>query len=80
MKFEDWLKFDLRVGEIIGIGGGKIKIDLGDREFEKKINIDVKKGEKIIVGLQGNGCVIPLVGGNVLIAPEKNIDNGVRIG
>lgn len=73
MKFEDWMKFDLRIGKVL-----EGEIDLGNKKFKFNKKIDVKKGEKIVVGVIGDKVVVPLVGGSVII-PEKDIELGSRI-
>ena len=79
INFEDWMKFDLRVGEVIEINKKIFKINVGENILETKENLNVEMGEKIIVGIQGNKLIFPLVNNSVIV-PEKDIENGARIG
>jgi len=79
INFGDWMKFNLVVGEVIGTHADKIKIDIAGKSFEINKKLDVEIGNKIIVGLNGNNLIIPLVGSSVVV-PEKEIENGVRVG
>lgn len=74
IEFEEWLKCDLRVGKF-----EKGKIDLGKEKFELKQEIDANEGDEIVVGLMNGKIIIPLAG-NSIITPEKDIENGSRIG
>ena len=79
VTFEDWMKFDLRVGEVLEVEEGKIKVSVGEDMFEKEGKFNVEKGEKIVVGLQGKEMVVPLVNDSVIV-PESEIANGSRVG
>ena len=78
MKFEDWLKFDLRVGEVKKIKGDNIIINDGSKEHKTKVKFNLKKGDKIIIGVCKEGLVIPKVNDSV-ISPEKDIKVGARV-
>lgn len=78
MKFEDWIKFDFRVGEIVEIGEDKIKIDIGEEVLESNMKLDINVREKIVVGIQEDKLIIPLIGGSVIV-PESDIDNGSKV-
>ena len=73
MEFEDWLKFDLKIGKVLDK-----EIDLGKRKFKFDKKINAKKGDKIVVGVMKDKVVIPFVGGSV-ISPEKDIEIGSKI-
>jgi len=73
MKFDDWMKLDLIVGEV---KDGNVSI--GDKEFELKVDVDVKDGDKIAVGIMRDEIVVPLVDGSVII-PESDIEVGSKV-
>ncbi len=81
MNFEDWVKFDLRVGEVAesNKGAGKIKVNIGEKTFELDKIIDAEKGDKIIVGIDKDKLIIPLANNKVL-KPDADIEIGSRIG
>lgn len=78
LKFEDWLKYELRVGEIKFIKGKLIKIDIGNKILETNVKVNVEIGDKIIVGINGDNLVIPLAD-RIVISPEKDIELGSRV-
>ena len=47
IEFDEWMKFDLRVGEVKKIESDSILINLGDKEFSYKGVLKVKNGEKL---------------------------------
>ncbi|MFH1325831.1 MAG: hypothetical protein ABIH49_03645 [archaeon] len=79
ITFDEWLKFDLRVGEVAESNKDNLKINCCDKEFHVKLPISVKKGEKIVIGISGDKVVIPVIGGNIPLAPEKDIEVGSKI-
>jgi hypothetical protein len=79
IDFEDWIKFDLRFGEIKTVKNGLAKISLGNKEYSVKTSLNLQKGDKIVVGIQGGKLIILHVNNSVII-PEKEIENGSRIG
>lgn len=78
VKFEDWMKFDLRVGEILEVNEDSIKVNLGDKILVSNNKINVHQGEKIIVGLREDKLIIPLVGNSNLVS-DKDIELGSRV-
>ena len=77
IKFEGWQKLELRVGEVKSIGE-KIIISC-NKDFEIKLDLDVKKEDKIVMGILGDGLVIPVVKGNVPLIPEKGAQVGWKV-
>lgn len=109
VNFEDWMKLDLRVAEIISIeeieGADKlykITLDVGSEIGERTICAGLKEyyskeelqGKKIIYfsnlkprmmrGIESQGMLLAASTEDhskvVLISPEKEIENGTRIG
>ncbi|MGD9275822.1 MAG: hypothetical protein PVJ67_01470 [Candidatus Pacearchaeota archaeon] len=78
INFEDWMKVDLIVGEVVEIDEENIKVDVGEKVLELKQKINVKKGKKIIVGIKENNLVVPLVNDSV-ISPEKDVKVGMKV-
>ena len=78
ISFEDWIKFDLRIGEVLERKDDKLKILVGEKEFIINKNLKISVGDKIVVGLQGDKLILPLLDGSVLF-PEKDIENGTKI-
>lgn len=79
MNFEDWIKLDLRIGEIKTIKNRLAKINLGDKEYSIKTSLDLQKGDKIVVGIREGKLIVPNVNNSIII-PEKDIENGSRVG
>jgi len=109
VNFEDWVKLDLRIAEIVSVedieGADKlykIEIDVGPEIGKRTICAGLKKyyskdelqGKKIIYfsnlkprkmrGVESQGMLLAATTENhekvVLISPEKDIENGSRVG
>jgi len=78
VTFDDWMKFRLIVGEIIEISKKNVKIDIGGEIFKANKRGDLEKGDRIVVGIENNKLIIPLIEGSVII-PEKDIEPRCRI-
>lgn len=78
VKFEDWTKLKLLVGEIMDIVEGNIQINIGDRIMEYVRKINAEKGDKIVVGVTGDNLVVPLIKDSFIV-PEKDIEVGSRV-
>ena len=74
VKFDEWLKFDLRIGEV-----KNGKVDIGGREFELTQDVHVEEGDKIVVGVDGDKLVVLVVNSNVLIVPESDVKLGCKV-
>ncbi|MEK6926034.1 MAG: hypothetical protein AABW50_02030 [Nanoarchaeota archaeon] len=77
IKFEDWVKLDLRIGEVEKIN--PIVISCLGKGYEIELGLAVKKGDKIVVGLSGDNLVIPVVGEDVPLAPGKGAEAGMKV-
>jgi len=78
LKFEDWMKFKLVIGEVIGISKSNVRIDIGGEILKTNKKGNLEKGDKIIVCLQEENLIIPLTDGSVII-PEKDIGVGSKV-
>jgi len=78
IKFEDWVKFELRVGEIKKVGK-KVIINYNNRDFEAKLDLDVNKGDQIVVGISRDNLILPVVKDNITLVPEKQAEIGWKI-
>ncbi|HLC78735.1 MAG TPA: hypothetical protein VJH92_06435 [Candidatus Nanoarchaeia archaeon] len=78
IKFEDWVKLKLKVGEARK-NGDKIVIKLDGKSYEVNLDLDVKKGDKIVVGLNGDGLVIPVIEGRIPLDAGKDSKEGWRV-
>ncbi len=78
IQFEDWVKLKLKVGEVKKTGE-KIVITLDGKSYEVNLDLDVKKGDKIVVGFSGEGLVIPVVEERVPLDPGKDSKEGSRV-
>ncbi|MEK6918200.1 MAG: hypothetical protein AABW51_04595 [Nanoarchaeota archaeon] len=78
VKFSDWAKLELRVGEVVDTKGKTI-INCG-RNFTTGLKLNISKGDKIVIGLSNGGLIIPLLQSNIIIVPEKDIETGSRVG
>jgi len=78
LTFEDWVKFKLVVGEVIGISKSDVRIDIGGKILKTNKKGNLEKGDKIIVCVQEENLIIPLIDGSVII-PEKDIGVGAKI-
>ncbi len=79
MNFEDWMKFNLRVGEIVEVSEGKIKVNIGEKTLELNKSVNAAEGDKIIVGIDKDRLVIPLANNQVL-KTDEDIEVGSRVG
>jgi methionine--tRNA ligase beta chain len=78
-SIEDFVKVDLRIGEIKEIKKGKIIVSCNNKEFSVKLDSDVKKNEKIAVIIEGDRIIIPILNKNIPLIPEKDIEPGSKI-
>jgi len=79
MNIEDFIKIDFRIGEIEEVSKSEFKIRCNDRIFNTKTKLNVKKGEKLAVIIDGDKIVVPVVNGNIPLIPEKSVPNGSKI-
>ena len=78
ISIEEFQKIELKIG-IIQEVSNNIKINCNNKEYITGIKLDVKKGEKIVIGFLQKKLIIPVLEGNNPIVPEKDIENGARI-
>ena len=78
IQFEDWAKLKLKVG-IVKKVGESIVINDGTNDFEIKLDLNVKKGDKIVVGLNGDGLVVPVVNDRIPLDPGQDSKEGSRV-
>ena len=78
LTFEDWIKFKLVVGEVIGISKNDVRIDIGGEILKTNKKGNLEKGDKIIVCVQQENLIITLIDGSVII-PEKDIEVGAKV-
>lgn len=79
MEFDEFKKLDLRIGEVVDVGGDGVRINCGANDAFVKGKLDVSKGDKVVVGTCEDCVVVLVVGGEMPIVPEKDIGVGVRI-
>ena len=79
IKIEDFSKIDLRVGDVLENKGDSLKIKCSEKVFTAKLGLDIKKGEQIIVAVNGDKLVIPVINQNIPLSPEKKIDSGSKV-
>jgi len=79
IKIEEFWGIDFRVGEVKGVSNSNIKIKCNNKNFNVNLKLDVNKGEKIAVIIDGDKLIIPVVNGNVPLVPEKDIEAGSKI-
>ena len=80
IKFEDWMKVNLIVGEIVEIKKEIIKINCGDKIREtKNIDLSCKNGDKMIIGILNDRIIIPIINNKVHLIPEKSIEPGSSV-
>jgi len=78
IKFDDWAKLEMQVGEII-IDKSKKKIRIGEKLFDFNFNLALNSGDKIVVGLTKEGIILPVIDEKVLLSPESDIENGSKV-
>ncbi len=74
IEFDDFAKLNLVVGEM---KNGNIDID--GKKFELDIDLEISDGDKIVVGLLGDGIVIPFARDSFL-SVDSDIDSGSVVG
>lgn len=79
VKFKDWAKLELRVGEVKEIIKDRIIINCCNKDFEINLNLDVNKGDKIVIGINGDKVIVPVVNNGIPITPEKDAGVGWKI-
>jgi hypothetical protein len=79
IKFDEFNKVDLRVGEVAEVSKGSIKINCSGKSFITKMNLNVKKGEQIIIGFNAENLVVPIMGMDNPLIPEKKAGEGWKI-
>lgn len=78
IKYEEWIKLKLKVGEVKKTGE-KTVIALDGKSYEVNLDLEVRKGDKIVVGFSGEGLVIPVVDGRIPLDPGKDSKEGWRV-
>lgn len=79
IKIEEFWRIDFKIGEVKAIGKDSIQITCNKRDFIINLSLDVKKGEKIVVIIDGDKLIIPVVNGKIPLVPEKDIEVGSKI-
>jgi len=79
IKIEEFWGIDFRIGEVKVVSNSNIKIKCNNKNFNVNLKLDVNKGEKIAVIIDGDKLIIPVVNGNVPLVPEKDIEVGSKI-
>ena len=80
IKYEDFTKLDLRIGEVVSTKNDSIEIDCGGKILKTKISLNTKKGDKIVVGIIENELIIPLSKENNPLTPDQDIEAGSIVG
>ncbi len=79
ISFEDWQKINLVIGEVREIGN-LTKINCNEKDYSIRLKLKADKGDKIVIGFLNNQIIIPVFDKDNPIIPEKDIENGSRIG
>lgn len=79
INIEEFKKVNFIVGEIKEINENKIVIVTDNNEFITHVKLNSNKGDKIVFIISDNNAIIPLVGENNPIIPEKQIKPGSKI-
>ncbi len=78
IKIEEFWKIDFKVGEVKEVGNNnKIKCD--NKTFNVNLKLDVNKGEKIAVIIEGDKLIIPVINDSIPLIPEKDAEAGSKI-
>jgi len=80
IKYEDWAKLELRIGQVIEIEENKIKINCNSKSYSVNLDLNVEIKDKIIVGIEGDQLVIPIIQNSMPLIPDKDIEVGSRVG
>lgn len=78
IKFDEWSKIEFKIGEVKNISKNSVKIIVNEKVFEAKLDLNIKKGDKIAVIVNNNNLIIPLVNNSVIV-PETDIETGSRV-
>jgi len=76
IKFEDFNKLDLKVGEVVAVRDNQTEINCGEKTLSTKVSFGTNVGDKIIVGAIKDELVIPLVGGKHPLTPDQDMSAG----
>ena len=79
MTIEEFSKINFRVGKVKSVDKNRILIICENKEFSASPGLDVKKGEKIAVIMEGDKIIVPVLNKKIPLAPEKDIELGSRI-
>jgi len=79
ITFDEFKKVDFRVGEVTEVSKDCIKINCSGKSFSTKMNLKVKKGEQIIIGFNAENLVVPVIGEDSLLSPDKKAENGWKV-
>lgn len=78
IQFDEWSKIDFRIGEVKNISKNSVKIIVNEKVFDLKLDLNIKKGDKIAVIVNNNNLIIPLVNNSVIV-PEADIETGSKV-
>lgn len=79
IKIDDFIKLNLRIGQVEENNKKEIKIRCLSEKFISKLKIDAMRGENIVISAIGNKLVVPVIRGDIPLIPEKKIENGAKV-
>lgn len=79
ITIEDFAKIELKVGKIISKSNRETLIECNGKEFSTRININTNKNDKIIIAINGDEVIIPLINHSIPLVPDKDIETGSKV-
>lgn len=79
IKIEDLEKIELRVGQIVSKTNKETIILCNGQKYQTNLKIDANKNDKIIIAINDDEIIIPLLNTVCPIIPDKDIEEGSKI-
>ncbi len=79
INIDEFSKVNLRIGKIKEIKKDRITINCNNKDYEIKIKLKVKERDKILIIINNDKIIIPVLNNDIPIIPEQDIDSGSKV-
>lgn len=80
IEFEDFSKLNLKIAEVVSTENKQITVNYENENISTATAIDVKKGDKITVGILDDKILIPSINNKIFLKPDQDMEPGNIVG